>query len=155
MNWTLEERADAYLDGSLSREEALAFERELAEKREAALALGAALALRELLRAMPPLRPPEGLEERIAASLPLRIPPKARQGRAPLASVRAALAGASWTVRGPAAALGGTFEGARPAAAGVSQLRWMLGPLAVGGAEARRETARRPLWKRALGLSGA
>ncbi len=151
----LEERADAYLDGSMSSEEAVAFERELAEKREAALALGAALALREMLKELPPLRPPQGLEDRIAASLPLRAAPGAGPRRSPLGALRAALAGASWTVRGPAVALGGTLGGARPAAEGLSQVRWMLGPLATGAGETRPEAARRPIWKRALALAGA
>jgi hypothetical protein len=151
-SWTPEQRADAYLEGALSPEEALAFERDLAERPEVAEALAAALALSQLLEAMPPVHPPPGLEERIAAALPLGRPaPDAPPSSLP--TVRAALGGVSWFLRGPAAAVQGGMDGTRPAAAGLSQARWMLGPLAVrrGGEPA---PARRPLWSRALGAVG-
>jgi len=141
------ERAQAYLDGDLSPEESLAFERELAERPEASRALAEALALGSLLRAMPPQAPPPGLEERVAALL-LSSPEGPRQEARPrgwLGAIRSALAGAAWAVRGPAGALGG----AGPAASGIAQVRWALGPLAGPGVA--RPPAR-PLWKRALGV---
>ncbi|HSN89806.1 MAG TPA: hypothetical protein VLS93_01145, partial [Anaeromyxobacteraceae bacterium] len=66
-----------------------------------------------------------------------------------LRAVRSVLSGAAWAVRGPAGALGG----AAPAAAGIARLRWMLGPLAPGGAHPPARPPR-PLWKRALGVGG-
>ncbi len=145
---TPDERADAYLDGLLAREEALTFERDLAEKPEVAGALGSALMLREILKALPPARPPAGLEDRIAASLPLRRPAASPAAEARPSNVRAAIAGAIWGVRGPAAVFGGSGS----VTAGLSQVRWALGPLAAGRSQPRRKTARRPLWQRALGL---
>jgi len=146
---TAAERCDAYLDGDLSGEEALAFERDLAARPEVAAALGSALALRELLRTMPPLSPPPGLAARIAAALPLGR--QEESGRAaPLPTVRAALAGASWFLRGPAEAVEGTIGPARSAAAGLAQVRWMLGPLGVARQEPR-PASRRPIWRRVLG----
>jgi anti-sigma factor RsiW len=144
------ERAEAYLDGALSPEETLAFERDLAERPEAGRALAGALALRELLRAMPPLAPPPGLEERVAALLLSSLEPPRQETRARSSpgAIRSALAGAIWAVRGPAGALGG----AAPAAAGIAQVRWTLGPLARGGAARSPARAPRPLWKRALGV---
>lgn len=144
------ERAQEYLDGALPPEETLAFERELAERPEAGRALAEVLALRDLIRAMPPLAPPPGLEERIAALL-LSSPEGPRQetrARASLGAIRSALAGATWAVRGPAGALGGAV----PAAAGIAQVRWMLGPLARGVSARPPARAPRPLWKRALGF---
>lgn len=137
--------AEAYLDGDLPAAGALAFERELAESAAAGRALAEALALRELLRSLPPVAPPPGLEERIAALLPVRRrrqpgPPE-RSGVA--GGLRSALAGFAWAVRGPAGALGG----AAPAAAGMWRVRWALGPLAPPAAP----QPRRPLWRRLLG----
>jgi anti-sigma factor RsiW len=138
-------RAEAYLEGDLPPAEALAFERELAEGGAASRALAEALEMRELLRSLPPVVPPPGLEERIAAALPTG--PRRERRRADPAgaagALRSALAGLSWAVRGPAGALGG----AAPAASGISRVRWALGPLSAQLAPPPRP----PLWRRLLG----
>ena len=151
---SLHERADLYLDGSLSRLEALEFESDLARLPEVAEALTAALALRELLQLVPPLRPPEGLEDRIIAALPLRKTESARKSSRSFGSVRAALDGLSWSFRGPATVLGSAFGGALPVAAGVAQLRWSFGTLGSGHTEPAPKPPRTPLWRRALRLAG-
>jgi len=142
----LEELADAYLDGDLPRSEALAFERDLAVRPEAARALSAALALRELLAGLPPLGPPPGLADRIVDSLPL--PRRAPRGRAEPSPVGTALAGLSWTFRPAATAALGALAPALSASAGLSQVRWALGPLGAPGRPAPRPP--RPLWRRVL-----
>ncbi len=154
-----DERAEAYLDGELSREEASAFERDLAADPEVADALGAAIVLRDLLGRMPPLQPPPGLEERILGALRLGrgagsaeargADPGARPSSVP--AVRAALSGAGWLLRPSAAMVHAGVESARPIAAGLGQFRWLLGPLAPGRTEAEPQ---RPLWRRALGRLG-
>jgi len=145
---TLEELADAYLDGDLPREEALAFERDLAVRPEAATALAEAVSLRELLAGLPPLTPPAGLAERIASALPLRKTREREKGD--ISPVWAALAGLSWTVRGPAVAALGAALPAAPASAGMAQLRWALGPLGAGAEAKERPRRPRPLWRRML-----
>jgi anti-sigma factor RsiW len=154
-----DERAEAYLDGELSREEAEAFERDLAAHPEAADALGAAVVLRDLLGRMPPLEPPPGLEQRILGALrlgragdaaePRRADPDARPSSVP--PFRAALSGAGWLFRPSAAVVQAGMESARPIAAGLTQVRWLLGPLAPARAEPEPP---RPLWRRALGRLG-
>jgi len=148
MEWTPDDRADAYLDGSLSRDEARAFERDLAEKPEVARALNSALVLREMLQSMPPTSPPEGLEERIAGALALVGESSDREASALLPRVRAALSGFSWSVRGPAMALG-SLGNAEPVAAGLTQARWILGPLGAPR-EAKPKPPSKPIWQRAL-----
>jgi anti-sigma factor RsiW len=157
VEWTVDARADSYLDGSLLPDEVIAFEHELAEKPEVASALRSAIALRQLLRALPPVEPPAGLEERIAASLFLNTRAESQIGRALLPRARAALAGASWLIRWPAATLSSQREGARAATSGLAQCRWMLGPLStVRGAPRRARTpAPTPIWKRALAFARA
>lgn len=156
-----EERAEAYLEGELSREEVAAFERDLAERAEVADALGAAIVLRDLLGRMPPLQPPPGLEERIVAALPLgRLEerPAARRAErsdrpSAVSSVRAALSGASWLLRPSAAVMHGGIGSARPVAAGLGQVRWLLGPLAARRAEPE-PAPRWQAWRRAIGKLG-
>lgn len=156
-----DERAEAYLEGELSPEEAAAFERDLASRPEAAAALGAAVVLRDLLGRLPPVRTPPGLEQRIVDSLRLGRRgerPAARRGkrseRPPaLPTVRAALSGASWLVRLPAAAVQVGMGGARPLAAGLTQLRWVLGPLAASWT-APEPAPRRRAWRRIFGALG-
>ncbi len=146
----LEERADAYLDGDLARDEALAFERDLALRPEVAEALAAALALRELLVSLPPVAPPPGLADRIARMLPLRRRAPARASAEPAPSpVRAALAGLAWTFRGPTVAALGTAGPAMTASAGMAQVRWALGPFGAPSQPAPPRP-RRPLWRRLL-----
>lgn len=154
-----EERAEAYLDGELTRDESAAFEQDLADRSETAAALGLAILLRDLLGRLPPLQPPVGLEERIVAALPLvrraeRVDARAAgEARSPsTSSIRAALTGASWLFRPSAAAMQGGIDGARPIAAGLGQVRWLLGPLAVRRLEP--EAAPRPVWRRVLGRLG-
>jgi len=150
MEWTPEERADAYLDGLMSREETRAFERDLTSVPETAKALGLALALREMIVALPPTRPPDGLEEKIARALALQAEAKPKKQKALFRRFRAALFATSWTVRGPVHALSGVPGNAQPALAGFSQVRWMLGPFGASGGAPRREVAKKPLWLRAL-----
>lgn len=142
---TLEERADAYLDGDLPREEALAFERALAVRPEVAEALATALSLRELLASLPPVAPPPGLADRIARALPLP-PPARRRARGERAGspARAVLDGLGWTFRGTALATMGAAAPAASASSGLAQLRWALGPLAPAPRPPR------PLWRRLL-----
>jgi anti-sigma factor RsiW len=150
-----DERAEAYLEGELSRDEAAAFERDLAGRPEAADALEAAVLLRDLLGRLPPLHPPPGLEQRIVDALPLErrgersAGRKAERGerRSAAPTLRAALAGASWLVRAPAAVMQGGMAGARPLTAGLTQVRWVLGPLAARRAEPE-PLPRRPVWRR-------
>ena len=144
---TLEELAEAYLDGDLPPGEALAFERDLASRPGAAAALSAALALRDLLVSLPPLAPPPGLAQRIAGSLPLQTPGKASEAVGP-SPLRAALGGLGWAFRGTILATLGTAAPAASASAGMAQLRWALGPLGAPAEPVPR--ARRPLWRRAL-----
>ncbi len=150
----LELRCDAYLDGDLPRDEALAFERDLAVRPELAEALASALALRELLAALPPLAPPPGLSARIARALPLRRERKEKAAAAGEPSpAGAVLAGISWLYRVPAMAAQGVAGSAATAGAGLSQVRWALGPLGaqVPGFEPEpRPRPRRPLWRRLL-----
>lgn len=155
----LDERAEAYLDGELSREEATAFERDLASDAEVADALGAAVVLRDLLGRMPPLQPPPGLEQRILGALRLGrggepaepLPVEGGERPSAVPSVRAALSGAGWFFRPSVAVMQAGRESARPIAAGLTQFRWFLGPLAPARAEAEPP---RPLWRRALGRLG-
>lgn len=153
MEWTPEDRADAYLDGLMSREEARAFERDLASAPETARALGVALALREMIGALPPALPPDGLEERIAHALALHAEMRPKAPTAPLfRRFRSTLSATAWTLRGPAHALKGVPGNAQPVLAGLSQMRWILGPLGARGAETRGEAEKTPLWRRALAL---
>ena len=145
----LEELADAYLDGDLARDEALAFERDLALRPEVAEALAAALALRELLVSLPPVAPPAGLADRIARALPLRRRAPGRAAAEPPPSpLRAALAGMAWTFRGTTVAALGTAGPAISASMGMAQVRWALGPLGAPSEPAPRPP--RPLWRRLL-----
>ena len=144
---TLEELAEAYLDGDLPRGEALAFERDLASRSGAATALSAALALRDLLASLPPLVPPPGLAQRIAESLPLRGPGQASEAVRP-SPLRAALGGLGWAFRGTTLAALGTAAPAASASAGMAQLKWALGPLGAPAEPVPRSP--RPLWQRAL-----
>ena len=146
-----EDRADSYIDGSLSRDEARAFERDLAEKPEVARALHSALMLRELLRSIPPTSPPEGLEEKISGALALGGEAASQHEQRLLPRARAALAGLSWSVRGPAMAFG-SLGSAEPVAGGLSQARWILGPLGAPR-EAKPKPPSRPMWRRALALA--
>jgi hypothetical protein len=146
----LAERADAYLDGDLARDEVMAFERELAERPELAEALAGALALRELLVSLPPVAPPPGLADRIARALPLgrRPPLRAAPDQPTPSALGAVLAGLSWTFRGTTVAAIGTAAPALSASAGMTQVRWALGPLGARPEPAPRPP--RPLWRRLL-----
>jgi anti-sigma factor RsiW len=145
----LAELADRYLDGDLSRDEALAFERDLAARPELAEALSAALALRELLVVLPPVAPPAGLAARIADALPLRKERRARgaEDEREGSPVQAVLSAFTWGLRGPAVAAMGAAAPAASATNGVSALRWALGPLGAPG-EPAPPRPRRPLWRR-------
>jgi hypothetical protein len=154
-----DERAEAYLEGELSRDEAAAFERDLASRPEVALALGAAVVLRDLLGRLPPIGPPPGLEQRIVEALRLGRrddPAAARRAKraGPVPSARAALSGASWLVRPPVTVMQVGMGGARPLAAGLGQLRWVLGPLAARRLDPE-PAPRRRVWRRVFGALGA
>lgn len=144
---TLDELADAYLDGDLSREEALAFEHDLAARPEVAEALSSALALRELLAGLPPLAPPPGLSARIARALPLGEAKE--RGEAGASAAGAVLSGFSWLYRVPAAAVMGAAGTVASAGSGLSQVRWALGPLGAAAEPAPR-APRRALWRRVV-----
>ena len=132
---------------------------------ELARLLSEELMLRELLGSMPPDGAPEGLAQRIEAAMLLGKAPLARadpdrgsRGRvsAVMGQLGLALGGASWSVRGPAMALGpaGNNTGGRAVMDGMSTARYALGPLA-GGLErrvVRPAIKKKPLWRRALGL---
>jgi anti-sigma factor RsiW len=149
---TLEDLADAYLDGDLPRDEALAFERGLAARPELAAALASAVALRELLAALPPLAPPAGLAKRIAAALGPQLrgssPVRAPAEEPSPSAVHALLAGLSWTLRAPAVAAMGVVSPAASATSGIANVRWALGPL--GASPAPAPPPPRPLWQRVL-----
>jgi anti-sigma factor RsiW len=150
---SLEERADAYLDGDLTRDDALAFEHDLVARPEAAEALAASLALRDLLLTLPPVAPPVGLADRLARALPLARGRRARTPTDPDASpLQAVLAGLAWTLRGTAVAAVGAAAPALPASAGMAQVRWALGPL--GAASEKPPRPPRPLWRRLLFRKG-
>ncbi len=157
------DRIDAYLSGRLDLEQTAALERELAAGGEVARLLGEELMLRDLLGTMPPDDAPEGLVSSIQAAMPLgeapTLPatPEASRGRTVLDRIGLALGGASWSVRGPAMALGpaGNDSGSRAALGGLSATRYALGPL-TGDLERRvadmSSRVRKPLWRRAAGL---
>ena len=84
---TTDERIQAYLDGTLPADETATFERELADP-EVARLFSEELFLRELMRDMGP-EVPEGLVERIAASLSI-APERVERARR-LPRLRAAL----------------------------------------------------------------
>ncbi|MBI5498857.1 MAG: zf-HC2 domain-containing protein [Deltaproteobacteria bacterium] len=127
----LDERIEAYLDGTLEGEEARRFERDLVQP-EVTAALREALLLREILRSTLPDEAPAGLAGRIERELGVAAPPAreaARGSRFPVA--RAALGGAAWAWRGPLAGFS-----AGPAA------ELTAGPLAETAAEGLRPIGR-------------
>lgn len=158
---SVDERAEAYLEGALPADEAAAFERDLASLPEVAQALSAAIVLRELLGQLPPLAPPAGLEERIVGALRLGGAAErgderreaAGEGASVTGRVAAALRGTSWLFRPTTTAVTGGMWGARPIAAGLGQVRWALGPLAARRAEGE-PAPRRSALRRVLGGLG-
>ena len=157
------ERVEAYLSGRLGLEETARLEAELLQGGEVSRLLSEELMLRELLGSMPPDEAPDGLTERIERAMPLgqappdlsRQQPRGRT-RSVLGQIGLALGGASWSVRGPAMALGpaGNNTGGRAVMEGMGTARYALGPLA-GDLERRLAAApkkKKPLWRRAAGL---
>lgn len=151
---TLEERVDAYLEGTLSRTEARRLEAELTEPAAGRL-LAEAVALRELLMTTGPDDVPDGLIERIEASLGvdrhtqlLTAPRKAQRPRR-FRALRSALSGFAWSYRGPALA-------AAPAASASGGLRTLSYGAASLAALPQKAPAPppRPLWKRVLKIGG-
>jgi anti-sigma factor RsiW len=152
---TLEERVDAYLEGTLSRTEARRLEAELTEP-EAGRALAEAVALRELLMGTGSDEVPDGLIERIEASLGVdhhtqlftapRDAPRPRRFRA----IRGVLSGFAWSYRGPALAA----APASSAGDGFRTLSYTTAPLAALPHPAPKPTPSRPLWKRVLKIGG-
>lgn len=142
MTTSIEDRIEAYLDGDLSPEQTLEMERALARP-EVAGALSRALMVRELLRSAPPDFPPADL----LAGLHTLVQDELADGsggqeavaeRLRFPRLRAALTGASWSLRGPALAVASS-PAARSTLAGLSTVRNALGPLASrsgGGAGA-------------------
>ncbi len=149
MNQELDDRIEAYLDGLLSGEQAAAFERELTRP-EVATAFSETLALRGLLAEAPPEQPPAGLIEQIEQALGVapgatgapRRPERSGEQRLPRA--RAALRGLGWSLRGPALALANAApttaarDSAAAAGQGLRTVRYALGPLQRGRAEAEK-----------------
>lgn len=132
----LESLVEDYLDGMLSASETRAFESRLVEPEVQAL-LAEALALRSLLTELPADPLPEGLTDRIEASLGVAEASNKRFPR-----LRAALSGAAWAVRGPSHATPGDE---------LAPLSLAATPVAM--LMPRREP--RPLWRRVLGLGSA
>ena len=147
----LMERCEAYLEGALSGAEARRFERELTLEENAAV-FRQVLLMRQLLAELPPDQAPEELVRQLEEAL--EVDPGAQRRRTRLLRVRAALDGLSWAVKGPAQAFGTGSQAAAaaaPTAAGLSTMRYALGPLAQ-----QREapaTPKKPLWRRVLARS--
>ncbi|TNF30258.1 MAG: hypothetical protein EP329_14015 [Deltaproteobacteria bacterium] len=146
---TLEERVDAYLDGLMTRAEARQLEAELTEPAVGRV-LAEAIALRELLAEAGPDLPPEGLMERIEASLgvdphtELLTAPRKPERRRRFETLRSVLGGFAWTVRGPALAA----APAQSASGGLKTLGYTVAPIE---ALRRHDPAPpRPMWKRVL-----
>jgi|GEM_PF-3033893 len=146
---SLEERVDAYLDGLLSRAEARQLEAELMDP-DVSQVLAEAVALRELLAEAGPDMPPDGLMERIEASLGvdphtelLTAPRKAPKRRRFLA-LRGVLGGFAWSVRGPALAT----APAQSASGGLKTVGYTAAPL--NAIRAHDAAPPRPMWKRVL-----
>lgn len=160
------ERVAAYLDGRLSLEQTARLEAELAQGGEVARLLSEELMLRELLSSMPPDAPPEGLIERIEAACPGGPRSDGREGRAQTREpgrlsklfrpAGLALSGVSWTLRGPALAVGPASAGGssgRATLEGLATARFALGPLnAERERRQRPPKPKKPLWRRALKL---
>lgn len=155
------ERVEAYLSGRLGLEETARLEADLLEGGEVARMLSEELMLRELLGSMPPDAPPEGLTARIEGALPLgEAPPmpsaladqQPGRARSVLAQLGLALDGASWSLRGPAMALGpaGNNTGGRATLEGMSTARYALGPLADNLPRRSAPKKKKPLWRRAV-----
>lgn len=147
----LELLVESYLDGLLSLAETAAFERRLLEP-AVAEAFREALMLRALLADMPPDTAPEALVASLEAALVADVRLARKAARMP--RLRAALAGMSWMVRGPAQALGpaSTASGGSEAVeAGMSTWRYALGPLAQRTPKLPRPSG--TWWKRLLARS--
>jgi anti-sigma factor RsiW len=143
----IELMVERYLDGQLDPEETAQFERRLMDP-AVSEAFGEALMLRQLLAELPPDQAPEELVRQLEEAL--EVDPGGQRRRTRLLRVRAALDGLSWAVKGPAQALsaGSPTASAAPAAAGLSTMRYALGPL---GKQRGAPTApRKPLWRRVL-----
>lgn len=131
MTTSMEDRIEAYLDGELTLEHTVEVERALARP-EVAEYLSQALMVRELLRTAPPEMPPLGLLSEIHDLVQVQLAEAAAgevhgSGRR-FPRLRAALAGASWGLRGPAMAMA-TSGATRTALDGLSAVRVALGPL--------------------------
>lgn len=147
----LELLAESYLDGLLPPQETAAFERRLLEP-AVADAFREALMLRALLAEMPPDAAPEELVASLEAALVADVRLVRKAARMP--RLRAALAGMSWMVRGPAQALApasAASGGPEATAKGLSTLRYALGPLAQATPKLPRPSG--TWWKRLLARS--
>ena len=149
----LELLVESYLDGQLAPEETAAFERRLLEP-AVAEAFGEALMLRALLADLPPDQAPEELVASLEAALVADVRLARKPTRMP--RLRAALAGMSWMVRGPAqaipAAAAANSAQARPVRGSLNTMRYALGPLANAG-NTRPSAPSRPWWRRILARS--
>jgi len=145
----LEWLVESYLDGMLSPADTALFERRLLEP-PVADAFREALMLRALLADMPPDQAPAELVAALEAALVADVRLVRKAARMP--RFRAALAGMSWMVHGPAQAIPAASAASggqgTPVRDGLSNMRYALGPLATG--RGPRAQPSRPLWRRIL-----
>ncbi len=149
------ERIERYLDGALSRKEAIAFEKDLLEP-AVAQAFREALLIRELLQNAPPHAAPEGLAERIAQDLNVEARQEERiSGSERFRTVRLIAKGASWIYEGPAmaaAGLPGTYWNMQGTPSDSSPAHYSRGPLGNWFSKRRSGSGEKgpSLWKRLL-----
>ena len=155
MTQTIDERIEDYLNGQLSDEETRQFESDLLNK-EVATAFREALIVRELLSGLPPDEPPQGLIERIEASLNLSqsiSTEKTYPNKS--SSLGQIVNGLKWGLRWPGYALGSISASAIPlkrSLLGIDTVGYSLGPLNEPVRERIRaiRLPKKPLWKIAL-----
>jgi len=156
MTETVDDRIEAYLDGTLSGTEAAALERDLVDPR-VARAFAEAVALRELLRMAPPIEPPPALVARLECTVLGEPEPDRTASDAPVAGkLERLLPGARLSAQGLSLAFAGPADGARHALAGLAPARAVLRRLDARRRERAARTGRstpkrRAWWRRVIG----
>ncbi len=157
MSIELEEMIEAYLEGGLDEEQALAFELSLSDP-QTSRAFSEAIMLRDLLTHLPPDQPPWELILKIESSVQDQIKTSkamnTRDEKTPAfrnTAIRAVLRGTGWSLRGPAMVLCGMPKVDRRIRKAVS-IRTIWGS---AGRLARTlgqmgQKRKRPWWKRAI-----